>query len=257
MIAPRRRAGGQSSVEAGEPVYRLDLMTQDDVPAVSRVERRCFPNPWPASAYRRELQNPVQNHYVVLREIPVSENLTPNGAQHAPENGANVHASSRGLPRRSLLPIGLGRRHGENGAGQPPIIGFAGMWLAFDEAHVTTIGVDPDYRGHGLGELLLLCMVDEAIARGAGWLTLEVRVSNEAAQALYRKYGFTAQGTRKRYYSDNHEDAIIMWSRALSDPEYRGVIESRRRALARRLEANLAAGPVSPFRHRPIRTAAR
>ena len=109
------------------------------------------------------------------------------------------------------------------------------MWLAFDEAHVTTIGVDPAHRGRGFGELLLLCMFDEAIARGANWLTLEVRVTNAAAQALYRKYGFTAHGTRKRYYSDNNEDALIMWSPALGEPEYRAEVESRRAALARRL----------------------
>ena len=121
------------------------------------------------------------------------------------------------------------------------------MWLAFDEAHITTIGVDPDHRGRGLGELLLLCMFDEAIERGANWLTLEVRVTNAAAQALYRKYGFTAHGTRKRYYSDNNEDALIMWSPALGEPEYRAEVESRRAALARRLGDHLAPGSLTPF----------
>jgi ribosomal-protein-alanine N-acetyltransferase len=124
------------------------------------------------------------------------------------------------------------------------------MWMAYDEAHVTTIGVDPNYQGRGLGELLLLCMIDEAVARGAGWLTLEVRVSNTPAQTLYQKYGFTVQGTRKRYYSDNHEDALIMWSRALSDPDYRAVIERRRRALADRLAGVDVSGPASPLGHR-------
>ena len=66
MTTLRRRPGDRASANAGEPVYRLDIMTQDDVPEVSRVERRCFANPWPASAYRRELQNPAQNYYVVL-----------------------------------------------------------------------------------------------------------------------------------------------------------------------------------------------
>ena len=78
-------------------------------------------------------------------------------------------------------------------------------------------------------------MFDEAIARGAGWLTLEVRVSNAEAQTLYRKYGFTVQGTRKRYYSDNNEDAFIMWSGSLKDPEYLRQIEDRRRRLAHKM----------------------
>jgi ribosomal-protein-alanine N-acetyltransferase len=219
-------------------------MTQDDVPDVSRVERRCFPNPWPASAYRRELQNPQQNYYVVLRG-PLSDVAAPQEDGNEPV--AEQPSSTRPLPRRSLLPLGLGRRNGANGGSPAPIIGFAGMWFAFDEAHVTTIGVDPSYRGQGFGELLFLTMVDEAIARGANWLTLEVRVSNDSAQALYRKYGFTVHGTRKRYYSDNNEDAHIMWSRALSEPEVRAEIERRRETLARRLASMIEANAVSPF----------
>jgi ribosomal-protein-alanine N-acetyltransferase len=121
------------------------------------------------------------------------------------------------------------------------------MWLAFDEAHITTIGVDPEHRGSGLGELLLLCMYDEAMDRGVNWLTLEVRVTNTAAQSLYRKYGFTAHGTRKRYYSDNNEDALIMWSPALGEAEYLAEIKSRRAALERRLGNRLAPGSRTPF----------
>jgi ribosomal-protein-alanine N-acetyltransferase len=249
MTTLRRRPGGRASTNAGDLVYRLDMMTQNDVPEVSRVERRCFANPWPASAYRRELQNPAQNHYVVLREVR-AESLAGAGLGTSPAGGfaAELETSSRRpVPRRSLLPIGRGRQQEGNGREQPSIIGFAGMWLAFDEAHVTTIGIDPPYRGLGLGELLLLCMYDEAVKRGANWLTLEVRVTNNAAQALYRKYGFTAHGTRKRYYSDNNEDALIMWSPALSEPRFRAEIESQREALARRLGDRLAPGSLTPF----------
>jgi ribosomal-protein-alanine N-acetyltransferase len=220
-------------------------MSQDDVPEVTRVERRCFPNPWPASAYRRELQNPAQNFYVVLRVLP-----GPAVAEHDMEANTRAeddHASSRSLPRRSLLPIAVPRRQNGNGAAQGRIIGFVGMWMAFDEAHVTTIGVDPDYRGHGLGELMLLTMFDEAIARNANWLTLEVRVSNAAAQTLYRKYGFSVQGTRKRYYSDNNEDALIMWSRPLNDEGFRATIDARRAALGRRLGASLDQSTLAPL----------
>jgi ribosomal-protein-alanine N-acetyltransferase len=198
--------------------FRLDVMTQNDVPEVGRVERLCFPNPWPASAYRRELQNPSQNYYVVLRQRPsIALGNGVVSGQYPPEIGE----AKRPLPRRSLLPLHLGKRQPDHELSNGPLVGFAGMWMAFDEAHVTTIGVDPAHRGHGLGELLFLCMVDEAMARGALWLTLEVRVSNLQAQALYRKYGFTVHGTRKRYYSDNGEDALIMWSRALTDADVR------------------------------------
>ncbi len=222
---------------------------------VSRVERRCFANPWPASAYRRELQNPTQNFYVVLRETQGVDPTSRTEADEGPRPKLDQdEAPVKAVPRRALLPISLGRRQDSNGAPPAAIIGFAGMWLAFDEAHVTTIGVYPSYRGQGLGELLLLCIVDEAVARGANWLTLEVRVSNAAAQALYRKYGFTTHGTRKRYYSDNNEDALIMWSPALSDPSFRTTLESRRFALDRRIGGNIEPGHLSPFSDRMSRT---
>ena len=249
MTTLRRHPGGRAIANAGEPVYRLDMMSQDDVPEVSRVERRCFANPWPASAYRRELQNPAQNYYVVLREMQAGS-LTGAALESGPSDvyaAAREASSRRPVARRSLLPIPRGRPQESNGRELASIIGFAGMWLAFDEAHVTTIGVDPRHRGLGLGELLLLCMFDAAVARGANWLTLEVRVTNAAAQALYRKYGFTAHGTRRRYYSDNNEDALIMWSPALGEPGFRAEIESRREALARRLSNCLAPGGLTPF----------
>ena len=114
------------------------------------------------------------------------------------------------------------------------------MWILYDEAHVTTIGVEPSFRGRGLGELLLVAMFDEALRRAANWLTLEVRVSNEPAQTLYRKYGFAVQGTRKRYYSDNNEDALIMWSRSLQESAYQSELAKLRRELMDRLNGRLS-----------------
>ncbi|MOA25396.1 ribosomal-protein-alanine N-acetyltransferase [compost metagenome] len=92
------------------------------------------------------------------------------------------------------------------------IIGYGGMWIIMDEAHVTNIAVRSDYRGQGLGNRLLLELQRTAVFFGAAKMTLEVRVSNDIAQNLYRKYGFTASGIRPRYYSDNNEDALIMWA---------------------------------------------
>ena len=248
MTTLRPRASARTAADAPEPVYCLDIMNQDDVPEVSRVERRCFANPWPASAYRRELQNPAQNFYVVLRESRVSPPSSGSEIEERQEPRLDAsEAPGKPVPRRALLPISLSRRQDSNGQQRSEIVGFAGMWLAFDEAHVTTIGVDPSRRGNGLGELLLLCMFDEALARGANWLTLEVRVTNAAAQALYRKYGFSTHGTRKRYYSDNNEDALIMWSPALTDPEFRATLESRRNALERRLGSRIEPDRLSPF----------
>jgi ribosomal-protein-alanine N-acetyltransferase len=92
------------------------------------------------------------------------------------------------------------------------VLGYGGMWIIVDEAHVTNIAVDEPYRGRGLGERLLREMMRSAVWLGARRMTLEVRVSNETAQSLYRKLGFEPSGLRPGYYSDNREDALIMWA---------------------------------------------
>jgi ribosomal-protein-alanine N-acetyltransferase len=91
------------------------------------------------------------------------------------------------------------------------IIGYCGAWIVIDEAHVTNIAVLPDYRGKKLGEALLRKMMSIASVMGASSMTLEVRVTNHVAQSLYRKLGFQNGGIRKNYYSDNQEDALVMW----------------------------------------------
>lgn len=200
-------------------VYYLEPMRIDDVPEVSRVERRSFTNPWPESAYRRELKNPTANYYIVLRA-------------HLPQ--AEPRAEERESPsRRFFLP--LIRR--PEPSSSDPLVGFAGMWILYDEAHVTTIAVAPEHRGQGLGELLLIALFEEAMIRGAEWLTLEVRVSNKPAQTLYEKYGFTRQGLRRRYYSDNGEDAHIMWSPSLRNEQYLRHFAELRSRLIERLES--------------------
>jgi len=91
------------------------------------------------------------------------------------------------------------------------IVGYAGMWIILDEAHVTNVAIHPKYRGLKLGELLMRSLMANAKILGAKSMTLEVRVSNDVAQRLYRKLNFKEQGIRKKYYADTMEDALIMW----------------------------------------------
>lgn len=207
-------------------------MEQSDVAEVSRVERRCFENPWPASAYRRELRNTRQNYYVVLRAHPDGRDDGDEGPVPRAGDGFRARLPLIHLPKRSAIALN-----------EPHIAGFAGMWCVYDEAHVTTIGVDPHYRGRGFGELLLLSLIDEAIRRGAIWVTLEVRVTNRVAQRLYVKYGFTIRNRRPRYYSDNGEDAYVMWSRSLREPDYLDAIDELREALRQRLGSEIEVPP--------------
>lgn len=92
------------------------------------------------------------------------------------------------------------------------VVGYAGVWVILDEGHVTNIAIHPDARGKKLGEALMLQLMATAIANGAERMTLEVRVSNEVAKRLYDKLGFVSHGIRKGYYTDNNEDAMIMWA---------------------------------------------
>jgi [ribosomal protein S18]-alanine N-acetyltransferase len=112
------------------------------------------------------------------------------------------------------------------------IVGYGGIWVIFEDSHVTTIAVDPVHRGKHYGERLLLFLLDQAIERGAAWMTLEVRESNVGAQQLYRKYGFTTVTTRKGYYSDNNENALVMWAGNLKGDLYRARLDSLRSTLA-------------------------
>jgi ribosomal-protein-alanine N-acetyltransferase len=91
------------------------------------------------------------------------------------------------------------------------VAGYCGFWLILDEAHITNIAVHPEFRGKGYGKRLLQYVMERARRLGALKMTLEVRVSNHVAQSLYEKMGFVRSGVRKGYYTDNKEDALIMW----------------------------------------------
>ena len=111
------------------------------------------------------------------------------------------------------------------------VVAYGGIWVILEDSHITTIAVSPAYRGRKYGEILLLHMLDQAMSRGASWMTLEVRESNTVAQALYRKYGFTTVSTRKGYYSDNNENALVMWAGNLKSEIYKNRIRALRAAL--------------------------
>ena len=216
-----------------EMAVRVDRMTLGDVPEVMAVERDSFSAPWPASAYRRELVENRMAHYFVLRLNP---HLEPDGIV------PDVHHPGRRSFLSALLPRVL-RQEWPPAPREITLAGYAGLWLMVDEAHVTTIGVRPQFRGRGYGELLLVTLVEAALDINARWLTLEVRVTNETAQNLYRKYGFHDAGTRRRYYSDNNEDALIMWTDELNSRAF----QSRYRELKEHLFARLAeAGDLQP-----------
>jgi [ribosomal protein S18]-alanine N-acetyltransferase len=111
------------------------------------------------------------------------------------------------------------------------LVGYAGLMMTLDEAHVTTIAVEPKRHRAKVGTRLLLVLVREAITRGATAVTLEVRMSNVGAQDLYRRFGFEPVGVRKNYYQEVNEDALVMWAREVDRPGYAALLDSIERML--------------------------
>ena len=111
------------------------------------------------------------------------------------------------------------------------VVAYGGMWLMVDEAHITTFAVHPAWRRKGVGQRLLVALLDVAVRRHAREATLEVRLSNLAARRLYEKYGFRPVGLRPHYYSDDGEDALIMTTEALDGPRFAERLARLRAAL--------------------------
>jgi ribosomal-protein-alanine N-acetyltransferase len=206
--------------------YVVERMTMADIPRIVEVERLAYTTPWPPSAYRKELEENQHAYYIVVRDTSLQ---TIHEAEPVTQPA---------VPRRPF-PLSLlhGRTPTPANSHLASIIGFAGLWLMLDEAHITTIATHPDYRGRGLGELLLCSMTKIAYDIGAQRITLEVRVSNTVAQNLYRKYGFMVVGTRRRYYSDNNEDAYIMTTENINSQSYRAHYSHLQTILSVRLAA--------------------
>ncbi len=197
--------------------YIVQPMQMEDIPEVMEIERVSFPSPWPAQAYRHEVSQNRLAHYFVARHQFVDE----------PEE--DVEKEKSGL-------LGSVQRwaHGKK-ASSPSVVGYCGFWVAADEVHISTIAVNPSFREQGIGQLLLVTAIEKALELGANLISLEVRVSNIAAQNLYRKYGFKVVGRRRRYYSDNREDALIMTAEYIASAPYQRMFQKRHEELIQRL----------------------
>ena len=114
------------------------------------------------------------------------------------------------------------------------IVGLAGLWIMSDEAHLITIGVREAYRRQGIGELLVIAVLDLALTLNAQVVTLEVRASNHTAQKLYAKYGFCNVGLRRGYYSDNREDAVVMSTDSLTSTPFQSHFQRLKQAHTQR-----------------------
>ncbi len=167
--------------------YHIRLMRQEDAIQMAEISLEAFPCTQVPTNYQREFRNPLA-HYIVAFDSSEGENDTVSN-----------------LPRY--------------------MVGYAGFWLIAGEAHIVDIAVRNAYKSRGIGELLLISLIGLALALNASQATLEVRASNHIACSLYRKYGFSVQGVRKRYYLDNNEDAVIMTVNDISSKIYKSFFE--------------------------------
>ncbi|MCX6018552.1 MAG: ribosomal protein S18-alanine N-acetyltransferase [Chloroflexi bacterium] len=158
--------------------FVVERMTLSDIHEVLAIDAASFPKPWPAASWRHEIETNANAQCWVARAAPPP------------------------LPFWQRL-LGRTAPHGA-------VLGIVCMWIIFEEAHIAAIAVRPDARGLHIGDALMRTCMEKARAANCTRMLLEVRVSNFVAQNLYRKFGFQVIGRRPRYYTDNHEDALVM-----------------------------------------------
>jgi ribosomal-protein-alanine N-acetyltransferase len=189
-------------------------MNADDISQVSLIDREAFPTEWPPPSFKRELSSSMVRYLVAQDE---SRRIGSHAKTPAPKGGA-----WGSLVARMRHALGRNDASADVAPAQdvPFIAGYASIWMMVDESHLTSIAVRKSHQHQGIGELLLIAIIKLSLQMKAQVVTLEVRASNRSAQALYAKYGFKNVGIRRRYYTDNSEDAVIMTTDKITSLAY-------------------------------------
>jgi ribosomal-protein-alanine N-acetyltransferase len=192
---------------------------------VVNLDKLCLGGLWSLEGYQRELSSP--NSSLIILSIPTQSESEDK--QHK-ESQAALSSQSwfSSQDRQALCAI----------TPDEQIIGCGCFWAILEEAHITLLMIHPDYQGQGLGQLLLYGLLKDALKRKLERATLEVRVFNEVAIYLYKKFGFAVAGRRKGYYQTTGEDALILWRGDLHQPEFAQELKSWREQVSDRLAQN-------------------
>jgi ribosomal-protein-alanine N-acetyltransferase len=191
-------------------------MIEADVDGAGEIDREAFPTTRPPIPFRYEItSNRLARYLVAVDRRP----------QQPGENAGRLTRIIRDV--RDLVTTPSVEE-------SEIVCGYVAIWLMVDQAHISSIAVRESHRRRGIGELLIIGTIELAHALNENIVTLECRVSNYPAIALYEKYGFSRKGVRPRYYSDNMEDAFIMSTESILTSEYRQFFEERKRAYAER-----------------------
>jgi [ribosomal protein S18]-alanine N-acetyltransferase len=195
---------------------KLQPPQSEQLSQVVDLDRRCLGGLWSLEGYQRELNSP--NSSLLVLSIPIE-----------------IDKSDRLLERTSLH---ISSPPNPTIANREQIVGFGCFWAILEEAHITLLMIHPEYQGQGLGQLLLVALLEDAMRRKLERATLEVRVSNKAAISLYKKFGFQVAGRRKGYYQETGEDASILWRGDLHRPEFAEEIKTWQKHIRDRLAQN-------------------
>ena len=201
----------------------LRRLRAEDISQVVEIERKAFSPLWVSTPFKRELNNRYASYLVACRCGPEA------GASATPS--IDDLANDRSLWGRvaSLAGTLIGRKRVLRDP-DSYVAGYVSVWYQGEEAHITEIAVRAPLRGNGIGELLLIGALRAAVEYGSKEMTLEARVSNFIAQRLYEKYDFKLVSTRKGYYSDNREDAVVMTTSPILTDEYQKMFQERQEA---------------------------
>lgn len=181
----------------------IQPLTTAQISEILALDRLCFGGFWSQDAYLREIDSPKSS----LLALWVREIQQPG--------------SSSNFKHQDLQAVGMGC-----------------LWSIVEEAHITLLGIHPDYRRQGLGEFLLCNLLKDALERQLKWATLEVKTNNSVAISLYEKFGFKIVGKRQRYYQKTGEDAFVLWYKGLDKLEFQQNLSHRQQKNRLRLSRN-------------------
>jgi len=183
--------------------YTVRRMMKEDIPQATEIDREAFADQ-PYVSFHRELENRSSVYFVAEVNSDLSED----------RKGQGLFSWLKRFSSSTRYSIYIG--------------GYAGIWILLDEAHLSAIAVRQRLQRRGIGELLLMSIIEYAMSLPVDVVTLEVRASNLAAQSLYRKYGFGEAEIRRHYYTNNLEDAIIMTTPPINSSSYRTFLQDSR-----------------------------
>jgi len=213
----------------GKNQYTIRLAEDRDIHQVAEIDQEAFSEEQlfrSYASYHREIHNPLARYIVARAE---EEHGLNTNKQIMPE-----------LPWYKRL-LSHNYHNVKYTTNEQYVLGFAGFWIMPDEGHITALGVRSNHRRSGIGESLLISLIDLATQLSIKTITLEVRASNEAAQSLYRKYGFQTVGRRSRYYSNNKEDAVLMSTNTITSASFQAHFQELKEAHRQRWKESFIA----------------